>query len=144
MVLVDPCRMLRSIAVVLVAVLGLVAGCGEDSDGATAATAGEGEGHEGASPVAEDARHVPVVGRSFEFEPGEITAQVGEDLAIVLTSEDGLHDFTVDELDAHVEAEDGTSVGGLRADEPGRYTFYCSIEGHREAGMEGVLMVEER
>lgn len=102
-----------------------------------------GGGHEGASPVAEGARHVAVSGRSFEFEPDEITVQAGEDIAIVLSSEDSLHDFTIDVLEAHVAAEEGaTSVGGFRAEEPGRHTYYCSVAGHREAGMEGTLVVE--
>jgi uncharacterized cupredoxin-like copper-binding protein len=53
------------------------------------------------------------------------------------------HDFTVDGLHSHVSADAGeTAEGGLRADEPGSYTYYCSVAGHREAGMEGTLIVE--
>ena len=74
----------------------------------------------------------------------EITVTAGEDVAIVLSSDDLLHDFTIDDIDVHVAADGGeTAEGGLRADEPGEYTFYCTVAGHREAGMEGTLVVEE-
>lgn len=104
----------------------------------------EGHGDHGeTSPVAENARRIEVTATSFRFDPDEIEAQVGEDLAIVLNSDDILHDFTIDKLDAHIAAEPGeTSQGGLGPDEPGRYIYYCSVPGHREAGMEGVLVVE--
>lgn len=141
--------MRRSIAVLVVVVAGLgLSGCGDDKSqdakpSGKGPTAQGGPGHEGASPVAENARHVRVTARSFAFEPKQITVRAGEDIAILLSSEDGLHDFTIDELDAHVAAERGSaSVGGFRADKPSRYTFYCSVQGHRQAGMEGTLVVE--
>lgn len=100
-------------------------------------------GHNEDSPVAKGARRIEVTATSFEFDPKEITVTAGEDIAVVLTSEDLLHDFTIDELDAHVTSDvEETSEGGLRAEEPGRYTYYCSVPGHRDAGMEGTLIVE--
>lgn len=134
--------------VALVVAAALLAAC---VDGATSSAAQDDTSsvpqddtgaHGDASPVAANARHIEVSGRSFEFDPDEITVSTGEDIAIVLASEDGPHDFTLDDFDAHVAAEPGeTGFGGFRAGEPGRYTFYCSVEGHREAGMEGVLVV---
>jgi plastocyanin len=105
----------------------------------------DGMGHGGDSPVVAGARRIEVSATSFEFDPDRIRVDAGEDVAIVLTSDDILHDFTVDELDAHVTADaDETADGGLRAEEPGRYAFYCSVSGHRAAGMEGTLVVEAR
>jgi plastocyanin len=130
----------------------VLAACGDNddttathmSDSGMDGTMGAGMGHGETSPVAEGARRIEVTARSFEFDPDEITVTAGEDVAIVLTSEDLLHDFTIDDLDAHVAADpDETAEGGLRADEPGRYTFYCTVAGHRAAGMEGTLIVEE-
>lgn len=129
----------------------LLAACGDDDDqSATDMPAmdddgGHGtDGHDDApSEVADGARRVEVTATDLAFDPAEITAEAGEDLAIVLTSEDMLHDFTIDDLDAHVAANGGeTAEGGLTAAEPGTYTYYCSVPGHRQAGMEGTLTVE--
>lgn len=115
----------------------LLAGCGGDDE------AHRDDGHGGASEVADGARRVQVTAEQMSFDPQEITAEVGEDLAIELTSGDMLHDLTIDELDLHVAANGGdTAEGGLTADEPGTYTYYCSVPGHRSAGMEGTLVVE--
>jgi cytochrome c oxidase subunit 2 len=100
--------------------------------------------HGDASSVTAGAVEIAVTADSFAFDPDQITVTTGEEVAIVLTSVDTLHDFTIDELDAHVAAERGeAATGGFRADRPGRYTFYCRVPGHRGAGMEGTFIVTE-
>jgi len=111
--------------------------------GACGGDDGHGDAHGDAGAPAEGARTVEVSADDFAFDPAEITAEAGEDLAIALTSEDMVHDLTIDELDFHVDAGRGDTVeGGLTVDEPGEYTYYCSVPGHRSAGMEGTLTVE--
>lgn len=88
---------------------------------------------------------VEVVGTDgLEFDPAELTVAAGE-VTIELTSEpEALHTFTIEELgDVEVVAADGgeTATGTVEL-ESGTYTYYCSVPGHREAGMEGTLTVE--
>ncbi|HEX2850629.1 MAG TPA: cupredoxin domain-containing protein [Acidimicrobiales bacterium] len=100
-----------------------------------------GGGGKAPAPAA-DARRIDVSAKSFQFDPSTITAKPGEDLAIALTSKDAVHDFVVEHTDFKIEAGKGkTTVGGLRLDKPGTYTFYCSIPGHRSAGMHGTIVV---
>jgi plastocyanin len=112
----------------------LLAACGGgDSHGA----------HGANSDVPDGARTVAVTGTSFAFDPAEIRAEPGEAIAVELTADDAEHDFTIDQLDAHVAADAGeTATGGFEVgDEPGTYTYYCAVAGHRDAGMEGRLVV---
>jgi plastocyanin len=95
------------------------------------------------SAVPEGARTIPVSATSYSFDPGTLTVAVGEPIAVELTSTDIEHDLVVDEVDLHVAAAQGeTEVGGFTATEAGEYEMYCSVPGHREAGMVGTLVVE--
>jgi len=109
--------------------------CGGGGDDAPTAAAQVGE------PAA-GARTIEVVGEALAFDPPEIEVEAGEEVAIALTSVDGVHDLTIAEADFKVAAKRGdTEELGLRIDDPGTYTYYCSIPGHRGAGMEGTLTV---
>lgn len=118
----------------------LFAACGGDDSGDAATEHG---GHEMASEVAAGAREITVDADSFEFTPSDITVTAGEDIAIALSSDDVYHDFEVEGVEGHVGSEAGeTMMGGFRFDEPGDYTFFCSVSGHRAQGMEGTITVE--
>ncbi len=93
-------------------------------------------------PVATGARQVAVRASSFRFSPKKIELSAGEKVAIKLTATDVEHDFTVEGVGHVVHANGGrTAKGGLTIDQPGSYTFYCSVSGHRQAGMSGTISV---
>lgn len=88
------------------------------------------------------AREVAVIADDFAFEPSRIELTAGEPVNVVLSAADGQHDLVVDEVDFHVAADrDEVVGGGLLVNEPGAYVGYCSVAGHREAGMELEVMV---
>lgn len=101
---------------------------------------GDGGGGGGNAAVAAGAREIAVNARSFAFAPKRLDVQAGEDVAIVLHSADQLHDFAVERKGVVVTVDGGkTAKGGFRLAKPGRYRFYCSVAGHRAAGMEGTI-----
>jgi plastocyanin len=103
---------------------------------------GGGNGEGANSPLTPDAREIRVSSDTFSFSPEKITLDAGEAVTIVLTSDDIFHDFVVEGQGHIVGAKGGqTAKGGLRIDEPGTYTFWCSVPGHRSAGMEGTIVV---
>jgi nitrite reductase (NO-forming) len=84
------------------------------------------------------------VAAQTRFDRTELRARVGETVALRLDNRDAQrHSFDVDELSVHVPMPAGTTAAALfRPTEPGTYTFYCQVPGHREAGMVGTLIVE--
>jgi plastocyanin len=56
------------------------------------------------------------------------------------------HDVTIEDQSGNQVAQTDTISGSNTSTtaslEPGTYTFYCSVDGHREAGMEGTLTIK--
>lgn len=77
------------------------------------------------------------------FHDAPETAAAGEH-TIAITNEGTIpHNVSFDEIqggDPIVEATDGVDVATVTF-EPGTYTYFCSVPGHRAAGMEGTLTV---
>ena len=87
---------------------------------------------------------VEVTASEFAFEPNPIQVTAGQEATLVFTNAGTTeHDFAVDELGIMALAKVNETVEvELGALEAGTYTVYCSIPGHREAGMEATLVVE--
>jgi nitrite reductase (NO-forming) len=90
------------------------------------------------------------VGQGGEMDGVEnpvLTADPGDTVEITLTNADNiLHDFVIDEFSVHseqIQDLDSKATVTFTVGEAGEYDYYCSLPGHRQAGMEGVLRVGE-
>lgn len=77
------------------------------------------------------------------FEPNAFTISADTPTRIELPNTGALpHDFTIDKLDIHVDVAPGESSEVTINAPAGTYEYYCSVPGHKEAGMVGVMTVE--
>lgn len=91
----------------------------------------------------EAANVVTVVARDLYFDPKELVIP-SEGTTIVRLEDDGVivHNFTIDDLDVTTVAQPGgVSETTIVDPPPGTYQFYCSVSGHRQAGMVGTLTI---
>lgn len=142
-------KLLIALATLALASLGLVA-CGGDDDEATDTaatettteeTTGGGAGGEGGTIEVEADPN-----GALEYTTGALETEAGT----VTIEFDNPADV---EHDVRIEDDAGEDIGGTEVItndsttaevdlEPGTYTYYCSVPGHREAGMEDTLTVE--
>lgn len=82
---------------------------------------------------------------AMRFGLPELRLKAGQEVTLALDNLDMYgHSFDVDELDLHVEMPaNGQVEASFTPTEPGTYTVYCKVPGHREAGMVSSLIVEE-
>jgi plastocyanin len=110
--------------------------CGGGDDG--------GGGSAYVEPKGASTETISVEAGNFYFKPDKITADPGI-ATIKLTAKNGIHDFVFDGAYSgfQLEADGGGGSQSQKIDlKPGKYTFYCSITGHRAQGMEGTLTVK--
>jgi plastocyanin len=106
----------------------------EEEEPAGAAASGPG----GTLALAADPTDIAYDTDSLSSKPGKVTIDFDNPSALE-------HDVAIEENGKEIAgseliAESKTSVSTELA--PGTYTFYCTVPGHREAGMEGTLTVK--
>lgn len=131
-----PIRETATMAALFVALALLTSACG----GATSSDPTVADN--GGTP-ASGGSEVQIVATDLAFQPTDVTTTTGP-TTIVLDNQGALeHDVVIMETDTVVaQAPGGSTASGTIDLEPGTYTFYCAVTGHREAGMEGTLVVE--
>lgn len=80
----------------------------------------------------------------IDFEEAPTSAEAGEQTIFLANEGAAPHDVTIEEAgdETVAEAEGGETDEGTIDLDAGTYTYYCSVAGHREAGMEGTLEVQ--
>lgn len=101
-----------------------------------------GEGAATACPPPSEPDVVAVCGTDqLAFVPSRVSAWPGE-VTIALTCQRVAHDFVLAQGDVMVaECTGGDTAVGSTDLTAGEHDFYCSVPGHRSAGMEGTLTV---
>jgi plastocyanin len=134
-----------ALVIVLAAFALALAACGGGSDeaattsGGGATTSGGGGGGGSTVQISADPSG------ALEFEETSVEATAGS-VTIDFTNDSSLpHDVKIEGNGVNGEGTDEVTGGSTSATvdlQAGTYTFYCSVDGHRAAGMEGTLVVK--
>lgn len=136
----------------LLITLGVLAGCGGSrvTSGASSSSGGAGnsttKGNSSKPPPKNRALALAAdPNERLRYIPNVLRAKAGT-VAIVFTNESLLlHNLTLASKSGKVLGATSTFMGGSKRLtiklKPGRYTFYCTVPGHRAAGMHGTLIV---
>ncbi len=87
---------------------------------------------------------VTITGSEFKYDPNTISAQVGQPVTVVYKNIGQYpHNFVINELGVKSPTigPGQTETFSFTPDKSGTFSFYCSLPGHRDKGMEGTISV---
>ncbi len=91
------------------------------------------------------AQKVTVVAKEFSYTPNKITVKIGQPVQLLLDNKGVIeHDWVVDRFKVKTGlVQPGKSATAtFTPTAKGTFEFYCSVPGHKEAGMKGTLVVQ--
>jgi len=81
----------------------------------------------------------------LKFTKSDLTAKAGKATVDFTNASSLPHNMTIEDSSGKQVGATPTFSGGSKSFtvdlKPGKYTFFCSVPGHREAGMQGTLTV---
>jgi len=88
---------------------------------------------------------IVIEGTEFSLTPNEITVKKGEETTIMFKNVGSVaHSFVSDELGIKIDPivpGDATKIT-FTPEDTGSFSYWCGVGGHRNAGMEGVIIVK--
>jgi plastocyanin len=121
-----------------------LAGCGGDDDNGSTSTGTSNGGAAASGGGGGQQLTLSVPGNELKFDKSTLSAKAGK-VTITMTNNSSLqHDVAIKGgVDAKGETVGQGGKSTVSADlKPGKYTFYCSVDGHEAAGMTGELDVQ--
>jgi plastocyanin len=152
-----------SIATLAVCLVFLAAGCGSSSSSSSSTSSASASNTStapvpGTNPTSTASAAAPAGGSAstalalaasptglLKYDKSSLTANAGK-VTVKFTNASPLpHNVVIATAAGQVLAQTPTFTGGTKSVtaslKPGTYTFYCSVPGHRQAGMQGTLVV---
>lgn len=95
------------------------------------------------TPSAAAETTVEITGYDIGYQPTEFTIPANTDVRVVVHNAGQLtHNFSIDKLNISATLNPG-ETGEVTINAPaGTYTYYCDVDGHRQAGMVGTMIVK--
>ncbi len=138
--MIKPAILLSALAI---GAFGLAA-CGGDDETSTAASAGS-TAASGDTTTPDESVAIAADPTELAFTETDVSVPAGSVTIDFENPSSTPHDVVVEDADGNElartdEISESSATATAKLD-PGTYTFYCSVDGHRDAGMEGTITV---